>query len=153
MLPGTRTQPWRGLFVAGVIAQVFLIGLGLFVAAENKELHRDFGWILHLAPLLVLVAAALAGAGRKRILQSIALAITVWIVPILAAVRADAPLAAAFHPVGALLAFWLAVLVARGATSLVGTSDAETRTTRREWLLVAVVVVILLGLSMGGPEA
>ena len=92
-------------FAAGIVLQVFFIGLGLFVGSENLELHRNFGWILHLAPLLILVAAALAGAGRTRILQAVALVVVVWIVPILAAVREDLPLVAAFHPVGALIAF------------------------------------------------
>ena len=138
-------------FVAGVVLQVFFIGLGLFAASEYRQLHADFGWtILHLWPLLILVAAPLARAGRTRILQAAALAITVWIVPILAVLRVDAPVAAAFHPVGALLAFWLAILVARGATSLVGSTDTEATPTRGEWAVVAVVVVILLFLSFSG---
>jgi hypothetical protein len=135
----------------GCSLQVFFIGLGLFVGSEYRELHADFGWtILHLSPLIILVAAPLARAGRTRILQAAALAITVWFVPILAVLRADAPVVAAFHPVGALLAFWLAIVVARGATSLVGSSDAEATPTRGEWAVVAVVVAILLFLSFSG---
>jgi nicotinamide riboside transporter PnuC len=112
-------------FVAGVVLQVFFIGLGLFAGSENLELHVSFGWILHLFPVLILLAAALARAGRTRILQAAALAVTVFIVPILATLRADTPVAAAFHPVGALLAFWLAIVVARGATSLVAATDPD----------------------------
>ena len=139
-------------FLAGVVLQVFFIGLGLFYGADYRQLHADFGWtILHLAPLLILVAAPFARAGGTRILQAVALAITVWVVPILAAVRTDAPVVAAFHPVGALLAFWLAIVVARGATSLVRSTDAEARApTRGEWVAVAVVVVILLFMSFSG---
>ena len=111
-------------FVAGVVLQVFFIGLGLFAGSENLELHVTLGWILHLFPILILLAAALARAGRTRILQATALAVTVFIVPILATLRADTPVAAAFHPVGALLAFWLAIVVARSATRLVRASDA-----------------------------
>src|SRR6266446_60934 len=84
-------------FVAGVVLQVFFVGLGLFVSADDLALHREFGWVLHLAPLVVLAAAPFARAGTTRILQAVALAITVWIVPILAAVRLEVPLAAAFH--------------------------------------------------------
>ena len=139
-------------FLAGVVLQVFFIGLGLFDGADYRQLHADFGWtVLHLAPLLILVAAPVARAGRTRILQAVALAITVWIVPILAAVRADLPVVAAFHPVGALLAFWLAIVVARGATSLVRSTDVEaTAPTWGEWAAVAVVVVVLLFLSFSG---
>lgn len=139
-------------FVAGVILQIFLAGLGLFVGSANFALHTTFGWILHLAPNLVLIAAALAGAGRRRIVQAVALAITVWIVPILAAVRHDIPLAAAFHPLGAVLTFWLAFVVARGATNLARGRDAADKTTVGQWAIVAIVVVILVGLSLGGPS-
>jgi hypothetical protein len=138
-------------FVAGVVLQVFFIGLGLFVGSEYREVHAYFGWtVLHLSPILVLVAAPVARAGRRRILQAAALAVTVWVVPILAVLRADAPVVAAFHPVGALLAFWLAIVVARGATGLVGSTDTDASPTRGELAVVAVVVVILLFLSFSG---
>jgi hypothetical protein len=141
-------------FVVGVVLQVYFIGLGLFASSDYKDLHATFGWILHLWPPFILLAAALAGAGRRQILQATALAVTVFFVPILAAIRADAPLAAAFHPVGALLAFWLAIVVARGATRLALTTDGGASTTWREWLLVALVVVVVLVLSLsGGPGA
>ena len=112
-------------FVAGVVVQVFFIGLALFVAPDNLELHVGLGWILHLWPILILIAAAVARAGRTRILQATALAVTVFIVPILALLRTDAPVAAALHPVSALLAFWLAIVVAQSATSLLRATDAD----------------------------
>jgi nicotinamide riboside transporter PnuC len=141
-------------FVAGILLQVFFIGLGLFVKPQNFDLHVNFGWLLHLGPLPILVAAALARAGRTRILQATSLAVIFFIVPILAAIRADSPWAAAFHPVGALLGFWLATIVARGATSLLRSTDPEARTTRSEWLLVVLVVLIILFLSFSGsPDA
>ena len=137
-------------FVVAILVQVFFIGLGLFVGEQNLELHRNFGWILHLAPLPVLVAAALAQAGRARILEAVGLAIVIFFVPILAALRTDLPYAAAFHPVGALLAFWLATDLARRATKLVGSDDTEDATSRMEWVLVVVVVVVIAFLSLSG---
>ena len=138
-------------FLAGVVLQVFFIGLGLFAGSEYLEVHAYVGWtILHLSPLIILVAAPLARAGRTRTLQAAALAVTVWFVPILAVLRADVPVVAALHPVGALLAFWLAIVVARGATSLVGSTDTGASPTRGELAVVAVVVVILVLLSFSG---
>ena len=141
-------------FVAAIVLQVFFIGLGLFVGPENLELHRNFGWILHLAPLPILVAAALARAGRTRILQAAGLVVLIFFVPILAAVRADLPYAAALHPVGALLAFWLGTVIARDATRLVGSTDTEDVTSRAEWALVVLLVGLVLLVSLtGSPEA
>ncbi len=141
-------------FVAGILVQVFFIGMGLFVKPQNFDLHVTVGWLLHLGPLPILVAAALASAGRTRILQATSLAVIFFFVPILAAIRADSPWAAAFHPVGALLGFWLATVVARGATNLLRSSDPEASTTRAEWLLVVVVVLVILVLSFSGsPDA
>jgi hypothetical protein len=141
-------------FVAAIVLQVFFIGLGLFAGSQNLELHRNFGWILHLAPLPILLAAALAAAGSQRILQAIGLVVLIFFVPILAAVRADLPYVAALHPLGAILAFWLAALVAVGATRLAGSHDRSAATTRTQWVAVVLVVIAVLFLSLGGsPEA
>jgi hypothetical protein len=50
----------------------------------------------------------------------------VFIVPILVSLRDSAPVIAALHPVGALLAFWLAIVVARGASELVRSPDPQS---------------------------
>jgi len=118
-------------FLAGLVVQVFFIGLALFAGSNNLALHVNLGWILHLMPILILVAAALARAGRQQILLAGALALTVFVVPILVLLRESAPVVAALHPVGALLAFWVAVFVARGASQLLrnATSGAGSRST------------------------
>ena len=118
-------------FVIGLVVQVFFIGLGLFAGSQNMALHVTFGWILHLVPVLILIVAALARAGRRRILQALALAVTVFMLPILPMLRSDLPAAAALHPVAALLAFWLAIVVARDAGTLMRSDGpgAEGRAT------------------------
>jgi len=141
-------------FVVAILLQIYFAGLGLFVGSKGFDLHASFGWLLHLGPLPILVAAGLARAGRRLILQSAALAVTFFFVPILAAIRADAPYTAAFHPVAAVLGFLLATVVARGATRLIRSTDPEARTTIGEWALVALVVVVILFLSFSGsPDA
>ncbi len=141
-------------FVVGILLQVYFIGLGLFSSADFTKIHAEFGWILHLVPPFILLAAALARAGRTQIIRAVVLAVLIFFVPILAAIRADAPLTAAFHPVGAVLAFLVAVFVARGATSLLRSTDAEAPTPVVEWILVAVVVALYLFVSLSGsPDA
>jgi hypothetical protein len=140
-------------FVAGILLQIFYVGIGLFVEPQDFELHRTFGWILHPFPVLILLAAPVARAGGRRILLTTALAVAVFFIPILAAVRADLPWVAVFHPVSAVLGFLLAVVVARGATKLVQTSDPAPSTTVAEWILVALVIAAILFLSFSGsPE-
>lgn len=139
--------------VVAIVLQVFFIGLGLFASSEYVALHVNFGWILHFAPVLLVVAAAAAGAGRARIAWAIVLAIVIWFVPILAVLRDGAPVVAAFHPVVAVSAFLLAVAVAFAAFRLARDGNAST-TTIWQWLLVAAVVAIILFLSFSGsPEA
>lgn len=138
--------------VTAIVLQVFFIGLGLFDGSEKLELHRTFGWILHIVAVIVPITAGLAAAGRTRILLAILLAAMVWVVPILAALRSEAPIVAAFHPVGALLTFWLATIVARGATSLVRATDPSARTALMDWAAVAVLVVLWVATSFGGPS-
>ena len=104
-------------FVVGLLVQVFYAGMGVF-GASGFEVHIGLGWLLHLVPVLILIAAAVGRAGRRRITWSAALAATVFVVPILALMRADAPALAALHPVGAVISFWLAIVVARDAMSL-----------------------------------
>jgi hypothetical protein len=102
-------------FVLAVVAQVFFIGMALFGDRSFVEVHRGFGWIVHLMPILTLAAAALARAGRHHWGWALALAAVVFVVPILVLLRDSLPAAAALHPVGATIAFWLGVVVARNA--------------------------------------
>lgn len=113
-------------FLAGLVVQVFFIGLALFAGRENIELHVSFGYLLHLSPILLLVAGAVGRVGRARLLWTLALAVTVFVVPLVTFVRDSAPVAAALHPVLALLAFWLAITVARDANAALRESDVAT---------------------------
>lgn len=106
-------------FLAGLVVQVFFAGLGLFARASGFELHVNLGWILHLAPLLILLAAALSRAGRRHWTWALALAVVVFVVPIFVLLRDTSPVLAALHPVSALAAFWLSTIVARHSLKVV----------------------------------
>ena len=116
-------------FLVGVVIQVFVIGLALF-GGTSTELHVNIGWILHLAPLLVLLAAALSKAGRRHWVAALALAAVVFVVPILVLARDSSQAIAALHPVAAIVAFWLSVVVARNSLEAVGSPLDETASTR-----------------------
>jgi len=103
------------LFLGGVIAQVFLAGVGLFKVG-GWDAHVNLGWLLGSAPLILLLLAVPARFDRRTNGLLVGLTIATFVQPELAAARSEAPVLAAFHPVNALLVFWLAWLVARRAT-------------------------------------
>jgi hypothetical protein len=107
------------LYVAGILVQVFLAGMGLFGGARDFQPHVGLGWILHLVPVLLLIVAAVARVGRQLLWWTTALLVVQFVQPILALLRNDVPLVAAFHPVLALVVFWLAITVGVKAWQLV----------------------------------
>ena len=99
--------------VVGLVVQVFLIGLGLLGRSPSGiDLHRNFGWVVHLLPLPVLLFAALSRAGSRHWQWALALAVVVFLVPIFALMRDSVPVLAALHPVAAVIAFPISLVVA-----------------------------------------
>jgi hypothetical protein len=102
-------------FVAAILFQVFLIGRFLF-AGELIDPHREFGYtVLPLLALLVLLTAFPAGLGRGAVGSAGLLLVLTIVQMSLPSFKGTVPLVAALHPVNALLVFWSAVHVARGA--------------------------------------
>lgn len=107
------TAAW--LYLAGVVVQVFFAGASLFDLTD-WTIHTGLGWGLGSAPLLLVMLALLARVDRRTGWLTAALAVAAMIQPELAAARDDSPVVAAFHPVNALIVFWLAWVVARRST-------------------------------------
>jgi len=107
------------IYLAGILVQVFLAGTGLFGDARDFEPHIALGWILHLVPVLLLIVAAVGRVGSRLLWWTTALLVVQFIQPILALARSDQPLVAAFHPVLALIIFWLALTIGLQAWQLV----------------------------------
>lgn len=107
--------------VVGLVAQVFLIGLALLAAdASAISLHRNIGWIVHLLPIAVLVFAWFSRAGRGHWMWALASAVVVFLVPIFVLLRDSVPVLAALHPVAAVLAFPLSLVVALNSLRALG---------------------------------
>ncbi len=107
------------IYLAGILVQVFLAGTGLFGVARDFEPHIGLGWILHIVPFLLLIAGAVARIGSRLMWWTTALAAVQFIQPLLALARHDVPVVAAFHPVLALVIFWLALTIGLNAWRLV----------------------------------
>jgi len=107
------------LFLAGIVVQVFLAGMGLFSVQHDFEPHIGLGWLLHIGPVLLLIAAAIAQVGRRIIWWNVALLLAVGVQPFLPAMKKEVPFAAALHPVNALIIFWLTLTIGLMAWRLV----------------------------------
>jgi hypothetical protein len=70
------------LFVLAVLLQFFFAGLGL-LGGESMSLHKDFGWMpVHSFPVLLLIAAFFAKAGRTNLILCLVLVILTGVQPI-----------------------------------------------------------------------
>jgi uncharacterized protein DUF6220 len=114
------------LFVAMVVVQVFLIGLGLFGDPAFRQTHREFGftWVGLAAFALLLVAIA-ARPGRPYLAPVAVLFILYIVQTTLPGFRTDYPAVAALHPVLALGIFVLGVRIAMSATQLAREAPAN----------------------------
>jgi len=105
------------LFVAGVAYQVFLAGMAVFGAGQWSN-HVDFGYLVTGIPLLFIVAALLARAGRATVWLTVGTLIVAQVQTILPWFKEDLPWVSALHPVNAMVIFGLGVVIVRRAVAL-----------------------------------
>ena len=103
------------LLVAGLVTQIFLAGLGVFRGPENFATHRDFGYMLELLPIILLIAGLVGGLGRRPALLAIGIFALFMLQSVFVGLRGDAPEVAALHPVNGFLITFLAIVLARDA--------------------------------------
>ena len=102
-------------FVAAIVIQVFLAGLAIPQLGGNGNFasHQGFGYSIGFVALALVLTAVAARAGRRRILQSLGLLVVYVIQTVLPNLDPGLSIAAALHPVGALILFGLGVWYAR----------------------------------------
>jgi hypothetical membrane protein len=93
------------VFLAAVITQFFLAGLGSF-GAKTFEPHKDFAGVFHLLALLLLLLAIFVRRNRADILLALLLFVITTVQFSLPEARDDAPGVAALHVVNALF-IWI----------------------------------------------
>jgi hypothetical protein len=111
------------LFLASILLQVFLAGLALFVSSDYWQAHIGFG---HSGPeimaLLLVIFVFWGRLPRTTILLTVLLFVLVLAqAEVFAAIRTSVPLAAALHPVNALILFAIGVALARQGWAAVRT--------------------------------
>jgi hypothetical protein len=103
------------LFVACVVLQLFLAGLGVFDGYRNFLTHRDFGYLFGWLAVAMLVLAIVGRLPRRQILLTVAIIVAFALQSVFVAVRADAPVVAALHPLNGVLILLLGIEVTRYA--------------------------------------
>jgi hypothetical protein len=104
-----------GLYVIGLLVQVFLAGRGVFENPVQFETHRSFGYVLGLVPILLLVVGLVAGLGRRLAIFAIVLFLLFLLQSVFVAMRGSSPAIAALHPVNGFLIVLLAIEMTREA--------------------------------------
>lgn len=103
------------LFVAALVGQVFLAGLGVFSSAASFADHRDFGYMLTAVPVVLLATGLAGGLGRRTAILAIVVFGQFILQSVLVAMRTSAPAVAALHPVNGFLILLIAIVIARDA--------------------------------------
>ena len=101
-----------GLFAVGAIVQVFLAGLGVFDDASAFITHRDFGYMLSLLPIVLVVLALVGGLPRRYAGLSALLFVLFILQSVFVAMKQNMPAVAALHPLNGFLILAIGVLLA-----------------------------------------
>jgi hypothetical protein len=107
------------LFVLAVAIQFLLAGLGV-LGGESMEAHRQWGFIvLHLIPILMLIAAIVGRMGRTVLALTVVLFLLVFLQPLFAGPELDPRWLRSLHVLNALFIFVLGYRLAQRGTGTV----------------------------------
>jgi hypothetical protein len=112
------------LFVLAVAIQFLLAGLGV-LGGESIEAHRQWGFIvLHLIPILMLIAAIVGRMGRTVLALTVVLFLLVFLQPLFADPELDPRWLRSLHVLNALFIFALGYRLAQRGTGTVRSMKA-----------------------------
>jgi hypothetical protein len=105
------------LYVAAVVIQIFLAGLGLpELGGRGMAMHAGFGYVaVHMTPILLVLLASISRVGKALIWWTVATAVVAFVQPIWVTAFQGEVLAS-LHVLGALVLLALSFQVARLAT-------------------------------------
>ena len=102
-------------FVAGVVIQVFLAGLGVFESSAKFGTHAGWGYLLGMSTFVIIALAAIGQLGRRQVLYGLGLLGLFALQSLFIAVRSDMPVVAALHPVNGFAILFVSIAMAREA--------------------------------------
>lgn len=104
------------LALVAVIIPFFLAGMSLFVSRTYWNAHIEFGWASELPILGLIVFGLLGWIPRRLVAWLVGMSVLHAVHTLLPGLKSDAPMAAAIHPVSALLLATVTYMHARRAT-------------------------------------
>jgi hypothetical protein len=124
-----RALPFvAGCFVACLLVQVFLAGLGVFDTPASFLTHRDFGYTIGFLTLVILVLAIVGRLPRRVVGLSALLLVQFALQSIFILQRGSNNAIAALHPVNGFLILLVAVVVTRLAWAEARRPDPQPAT-------------------------
>ena len=105
---------FAGALVIGVLIQIYIAGMAVFIDPANWNLHANFVHIIEWLPLVMLVLAFLGRLSRELKLLPVVLFVLI-IVQYATALGFSNSIVAALHPVNALVIFWIGTVTIRRA--------------------------------------
>lgn len=113
--------------LAGIVAQPFLIGLYLFGAVDNADLHTVVGYSLFEAGIpLLLITALFARLRGRELMLTLFLMLDIFVQVLLVNLRDTSSVLAALHPLNAFVLLLLAIAVVRADLALLRQGRTST---------------------------
>jgi len=101
------------IFVACLVVQVFLAGLGVFDSPSAFITHTTWGYVIEWLTLVMLLIAAFGRLGRRLIGLTALTLVLMVLQSVFVAVRDDFPMVAALHPVNGFGVLLVTIVIAR----------------------------------------
>lgn len=101
------------LLVAVLVIQVWLAGRGVFESPTVFITHRDFGYMISIFPIVLLVLGFLGGLGRRAAMMAAGIFGLVILQSVFVVMKTSSPAIAALHPVNGFLILLVALVLAR----------------------------------------
>ena len=114
------------LFVVGLIAQVYLAGMGVF--GGNFETHVGFGYTVTWLPVLMFLFGLLGRVGRLDVGLSALLFVQGILQSVFVLQRETSPAIAALHPVNGVAMLIIGIYLGIDAWRLLRSADAQPTT-------------------------
>ena len=101
------------IFIACLVVQVFLAGLGVFDSPSAFLTHTTWGYVIEWLTVVMLLIALFGRLGRRLIGLTALTLVQMVLQSVFVAVRDDFPMVAALHPVNGFGVLLVTVVIAR----------------------------------------